>query len=367
MWIEQVVVRTVAMKLNTPFKSGVDTISTKVFLVVEVHHEDGTIGYGEGLAFEKPYYTEETVETMKHMLETVLIPLIVKRPLNHPSDVHALFAPIRRNMMAKAAIETAVWDLYAQLQKKPLAMLLGGTQQQIEVGVAIGLQPTEQQLVARIQQALDEGYKRIKVKITPQQDVALLQMIRKHFPDIALMADANSAYTLDDIPKLQALDAFQLLMIEQPLAHDDLVDHATLQQHIQTPICLDESICSLDDVKRAVKLGSCKIVNIKLARVGGFTEAMRIHDYCHEHGLGVWCGGMLEGGIARSHALALASLPNFIYAADIAGADRYWQRDIVTPMMMSHDAHIAVPQQNGRGYTVDVAYLEHVTIGKKTY
>ena len=366
MFIEKVIVRTVAMQLKTPFKSGVDTISKKVFLVVEVHNEDGTIGYGEGLAFEKPYYTEETVETMTHMLQDVLIPLVLKRSIEHPTAVHALFAPVRRNMMAKAALETAIWDVYAQLEKQPLAALVGGTQQSIEVGVAIGLQQTEEQLVVAIQQALDEGYKRIKVKITPQHDIELLTMIRKHFPTIALMADANSAYTLEDMPKLKALDAFHLLMIEQPLAHDDIVDHAILQRELNTPICLDESICSLDDMKRAVSLGSCQIVNIKLARVGGFTEAMRIHDYCAQHGIGVWCGGMLEGGIARSHALALASLPNFIYAADIAAAHRYWSRDIVTPMMTAEAARIAVSEEAGRGYTVDKHYLEQITISKHT-
>ncbi|MEE1130059.1 MAG: o-succinylbenzoate synthase [Caryophanon sp.] len=365
MFIQEVIVRHVAMKLKTPFKSGVDTISEKIFLVVEVHNEDGTIGYGEGLAFERPYYTEETVETMNHIVETVLIPTVLYKKIDHPSHVHELFQPVRRNYMAKAAVETAVWDLYAQLQKQPLAQLIGGTQSAVEVGVAIGLQPTEEQLVATIQRALDEGYRRIKVKITSQHDIELLQTIRRHFPDIALMADANSAYTLDDIEQLKALDAFNLLMIEQPLAHDDIVEHAELQRHIQTPICLDESICSLDDMKRAVKLGSCQIVNIKLARVGGFTEAMRIHDYCQQHGIGVWCGGMLEAGIGRSHALALASLPNFRYAADIASADRYWERDIVTPMIASKDAHINVPTNVGRGFQIDEAYLDQITLKKR--
>lgn len=367
MIINNVVIRKVAMSLKKPFKSGVDTISNKVFLVVEVHSDNGVIGYGEGLAFENPYYTEETVQTMMHMLSDVLVPLVLHKDIKHPSDVHALFQPVRRNMMAKAALETAVWDLYAQLVNKPLAKLIGGVQQQVEVGVAIGLQPTEDKLVTAIEQALHAGYRRIKVKISKGHDIALLTTIRQHFPHIELMADANSAYTLDDIETLKALDAFNLLMIEQPLAHDDIVEHAVLQQQLTTPICLDESICSLEDMKRAVALKSCRIVNIKLARVGGFTEAMRIHDYCKEHGIGVWCGGMLEGGIGRSHALALASLPNFIYAADIAAAERYWDQDIVTPMIAATRAYIQVPNAVGRGYVVDTQYLEHITLTQKVH
>lgn len=362
MIIHNIVIRKVAMQLKTPFKSGVDTISKKVFVVVEVHSDNGIIGYGEGLAFEKPYYTEETVETMIHIIKDVLAPLLLHQPISHPTDVHALFQSVRRNMMAKAAVETAVWDLFAQLKGEPLATLIGGTKSQIEVGVAIGLQQTEQQLVTAIQAALDDGYRRIKVKISKGNDIELLTTIRKHFPHIELMADANSAYTLDDIETLKAMDAFGLQMIEQPLAHDDIVEHARLQEQMDTPICLDESICSLEDMKRAVSLKSCRIVNIKLARVGGFTEAIRIHDYCEKHGIGVWCGGMLEGGIGRSHALALASLRNFIYAADIAAANRYWERDIVTPMIEAKQAKIDVPIIRGRGFEVDKQYLEDITL-----
>lgn len=364
--IEKIVIRQAQMTLKAPFKSGVDTVVDKPFLIVEVHQQNN-IGYGEGLAFEKPYYTEETISTMHSVIEEVLIPLVLHTPLEQPDEVNALFAPIRRNAMAKAALETAIWDLYAQLMHKPLAQLIGGTQQAINVGVAIGLQPTTAQLITRIQTALNEGYSRIKVKIKPGEDIQLLATIRHHFPHIELMADANSAYTLDDIEHLKRLDQYKLLMIEQPLAHDDIVEHAELQRHIQTPICLDESICSLADAKRAIQIGSCKIINLKLARVGGFTEAKRIHDYCMERGVGVWCGGMLEAGIGRAHAIALASLPNFIFAADIAAAARYWHQDIVTPMISSQQGKIVVSTTSGRGYTADKNYIEQITTGKKTY
>lgn len=365
--IERMVVRTAKMQLKAPFKSGVDMIHDKPFLVVEVHTTNGIIGYGEGLAFEKPYYTEETIGTMQHIIGDVLAPLVLHRSLKHPRDIHTLFEPIRRNQMAKSAVETAVWDAYAQLVDQPLAQLLGGTQQAIEVGVAIGLQQDENAMIARIQHALDEGYKRIKVKIKPGEDIELLRMIRRHFPTIDLMADANSTYTLEQLNRLKALDEFNLVMIEQPLAYDDLVEHAILQQHITTPICLDESICSLADAKRAVQLKSCKIINVKLARVGGFTEAIRIHDYCEQHDIGVWCGGMLEAGIGRAHAIAIASLPNFMYASDIAGANRYWYEDITIPEITASGAKISVPTVAGRGYGLNHEHLERITIGINTY
>ena len=294
MKIVEVIIYQVEMRMKTPFTTSFGTMQNKRFLVLEVRDESGVIGWGEGVAFETPSYTEETLKTSLHMLEDFLIPKLLGVELTHPDEVYELFRSIRRNNMAKAAIEGAVWDIYAQQMKQSLAEAIGGTQERIEVGVSIGLQRTDEQLIQKIQQALEQGYKRIKVKIKPGKDIELLRTIRRVFPKVPLMADANSSYTLLDIELLKQLDEFDLMMIEQPLAHDDIVDHATLQRQMKTPICLDESITSLEDTRKAIALGSCGVVNLKLARVGGISEAKRIHDYCKQHGIPVWCGGMLE-------------------------------------------------------------------------
>ena len=367
MKIVEVIINQVEMRMKTPFTTSLGTMQNKRFLVLEVKDELGVIGWGEGVAFEEPSYTEETLKTSLHMLEDFLIPKLLGTELTHPDDVYELFRPIRRNNMAKAAIEGAVWDIYAQRTNQSLADAIGGTQEKSEVGVSIGLQPTDEQLIQKIQQALDQGYKRIKVKIKPGKDRELLRTIRHAYPNVPLMADANSSYTLQDIELLKQLDEFNLMMIEQPLAHDDIIDHAALQKQIKTPICLDESITSLEDTKKAISLGSCGVINIKLARVGGISEAKRIHDYCHEQGITVWCGGMLEAGIGRAQCVALTSLPNFTLPGDTAASSRYWDEDLITPEVTVEDGLITVPKQIGLGYEVNPKVLAKHCIDKKTF
>jgi o-succinylbenzoate synthase len=365
MKIVEVIIYQVEMRMKTPFTTSFGTMQNKRFLVLEVTDESGVVGWGEGVAFEEPSYTEETLKTSLHMLEDFLIPKLLGVELTHPDDVYELFRSIRRNNMAKAAIEGAVWDIYAQQTKQSLAEAIGGTQEKIEVGVSIGLQTTDEQLIQKIQQALDQGYKRIKVKIKPGKDIELLRTIRRVFPKVPLMADANSSYTLQDIKLLKQLDEFDLMMIEQPLAYDDIVDHAMLQKQMKTPICLDESITSLEDTKRAIMLGSCGVINLKLARVGGISEAKRIHDYCMEHDVPVWCGGMLEAGIGRAQCVALTSLVNFTMPGDTAASARYWAEDIIIPEVTVEKGLITVPKNPGLGYEVNRKVLEKYCIDKK--
>lgn len=367
MKLVEVTIYQLEMCMKTPFTTSLGTMQNKRFLVIKAKDESGVIGWGEGVAFEEPSYTEETLKTSLHMLEDFLIPKLLGQPLSHPDEVYEHFRPIRRNNMAKAAIEGAVWDIYAQQTNQTLAQAIGGTAEKIEVGISIGLQPTDEQLIATIGEFLAQGYKRIKVKIKPEKDIALIRTIRDAFPTVPLMADANSSYTLDDIELLKKLDEFNLMMIEQPLAHDDLIDHATLQRQIQTPICLDESITSYEDARKAIQLGSCGVINIKIARVGGISEAKRIHDLCSEHGIPVWCGGMLEAGIGRAQNVALTSLSNFTMPGDTAASERYWHEDIILPEVTVEDGYITVPSATGLGYKVNEQAIEKYCIKKKVF
>ncbi len=355
------------MRLKNPFQTSFGVMQEKEFFVIEAIDHDGNRGYGESVAFRSPWYTEETVKTTEHMLEDFLIPILQKSEIDHPNDVFRLFRPIKRNNMAKASIEGAIWDLYAKQQNIPLAKAIGGEKTTIEVGISIGLQPTIKELLDKIEAALATGYKRIKLKIKPGQDIEMLKEVRQHFPATPIMVDANSAYTLEDVDHLRKLDAFQLMMIEQPLAHDDIVDHAFLQKKIETPICLDESINSLDDAKRAIQLGSCKVINIKIGRVGGIYEAKRIHDYCKEMGVDVWCGGMLEAGIGRAHNIALTTLSNFTLPGDTAGSSNYWYEDIIQPEVIVEQGLIQVPTKPGIGFDVKEESLNRFTSSSKTF
>lgn len=367
MKVTQVTLRTVEMRMKFPFETSFGVLQDKQFLVVEAKTEDGLVGYGEGVAFTAPWYTEETVTSMEHVLAQFLIPAILHKNIKHPDELQAIFASIRRNAMAKACLEGAFWDLYAQTTKQSLAQAIGGTESRIAVGVSIGIQPTIEQLLQTIDGYLKEGYKRIKIKIKPGWDVEVVRAIRQRFGDIPLMVDANSAYTLEHIEHLQQLDAFRLLMIEQPLAYDDIVDHAKLQRVMTTPICLDESINSFDDARRAIELGSCKIINIKIGRVGGITIAKQIHDYCQQHDIAVWCGGMLEAGIGRAHNVALTSLSNFTLPGDTAASSRYWEQDIIEPEVTVTDGWIDVPSEVGIGYQVNHTILEQFTVKKMVF
>jgi len=365
--LDKITLRHIKMPMKAPFTTSFGTIDEKELLLIEAKDESGVIGWGETVAFVAPWYTEETLKTTWHMLKDFLIPILLHKEIGHPDEVTSLFAPIRRNCMAKASIEGAVWDIYAQQTKQSLARSLGGQRQRIEVGVSVGIQASTAQLIEVIQSHIEKGYKRVKVKIKPGYDVEVVRAIRSVLPDLPLMVDANSAYTLNDIAILQQLDDYKLLMIEQPLATDDIVDHATLQKKIKTPICLDESITSFEDARKAIELGSCGVINIKIGRVGGLTEAKRIHDLCKENHIPVWCGGMLEAGIGRAHNIALTSLSNFILPGDTAGSSHYWYEDIIVPEVIVKDGYIDVPQEIGIGYTPNMAVIEKLTINKEVY
>lgn len=367
MKLVEVTLRHLQMEMKSPFSTSFGTFQTKDFILLEARDEQGTVGYGESVAFSSPWYNEETFKTNWHMLEDFLIPMLLGKELQHPDEVSDLFSAIRKNNMAKSTIEGALWDIYAQQTNQSLAQALGGTKDQIDVGISIGIQDSVEELIEVVRGYVEEGYKRIKVKIKPGWDVDVMRRLREAFPDVAIMADANSAYRLEDVELLKQLDAFDLTMVEQPLASDDIIDHATLQKQLSTPICLDESIHSLEDARKAVELGSTKIINIKIGRVGGLTEAKRIHDYCMEKGIPVWCGGMLEAGIGRAHNVALTTLPNFILPGDTAGSSRYWEKDIITPEVTVDHGVIHVPHHAGIGYAIDLEAVEQYTVMKKTY
>lgn len=365
--IEQVILHRLKMRLNHPFETSFGTMLDKEFFVIEMIDQEGVRGYGESVAFVSPWYTEETLKTTEHMMEDFLIPLIFQAPVEHPDEVSKRFSPIRRNNMAKSALEGAVWDLYAKRHNQSLAECLGGTKQEIDVGISIGIQPTTKELLRVIESAVLDGYKRMKVKVKPGKDLEIIKEIRKEFPNLPLMVDANSAYTLEDINHLRKFDEFNLMMIEQPLGMADIGQHAKLQKELLTPICLDESIFSLEDVKLAVELGSCKIVNIKTGRVGGLTEAKKIHDYCKEKEVPVWCGGMLEAGIGRAHNIALTTLGQFILPGDTSASNRYWQKDIIEPEVVVDNGKIKVPNLPGIGYEINWEALEEYRVDKRIF
>jgi len=365
--LDQITVRHIKMPMKAPFSTSFGTIDEKEFLLIEAKDQSGNVGWGEAVAFVAPWYTEETLKTTWHMLEDFLIPILLHKEIGHPDEVSTLFSTIRRNCMAKASIEGAIWDIYAQQTKQSLAQALGGDKERIEVGVSVGIQSSTEALIDLLKGHVNKGYKRVKVKIKPGHDVEVIRAIRAEMPDLPLMVDANSAYTLDDMNVLQQLDAFNLLMIEQPLAVDDIVDHAKLQRKLKTPICLDESITSYEDARKAIELGSCGVINIKIGRVGGLTEARRIHDLCEANNIPVWCGGMLEAGIGRAHNIALTSLTNFILPGDTAGSSHYWYEDIITPEVIVEDGYIHVPQTAGIGYTPNMKVIDKLTISKKVY
>ncbi|WP_391120229.1 o-succinylbenzoate synthase [Psychrobacillus sp. L3] len=362
MLIKEMNIRKMNMTMKSPFSTSFGTFQLKEFLLLEATDELGNTGWGESTAFQSPWYSEETLETNLHMIRDFLIPLVLDKDINHPDEVSELFTPLRKNNMAKAAVEGAIWDLYAKRNKLTLAEALGGTAEKIEVGVSIGIQKSATELIELVGGYLAEGYKRMKVKIKPGHDVEVLRSLRKAFPDVPLMADANSAYTLDDMELLKQLDAFNLTMIEQPLASDDIIDHAKLQKELKTPICLDESIHSLEDTRKAFELGSAKIINIKIGRVGGLTESKKIHDFCLANGMPVWCGGMLESGIGRAHNVALTTLPNFILPGDTSSSSRYWEEDVITPEVVAEDGYITVPKAYGIGYEPNMEAIDRYTV-----
>lgn len=355
------------MRMKSPFSTSFGSFQIKEFILLEAKDENGHTGWGESVAFTTPWYTEETMKTNWHMLEDFIIPVLLNNEIEHPDQVSEKLSFIRKNNMAKSTIEGAYWDLYSQEKGISLANALGGNKTKIEVGISIGIQKSVHKLLNVIDGYLAEGYKRMKVKIKPGWDVEVIREIRKHFPNVPLMADANSAYTLNDIDLLKQLDEYQLMMIEQPLAADDFIDHAILQKAISTPICLDESIHSYEDTRKAIELGSGKIMNIKIGRVGGLTEAKKIHDLCEQRQIPVWCGGMLEAGIGRAHNIALTTLSNFVLPGDTAGSSRYWDEDIIEPEVMVEKGYIAVSDKPGIGYEPNRETIRKYTVLEKNY
>jgi O-succinylbenzoate synthase len=367
MKIRRVEIREIRMPLVHPFETSFGRTTTRRIVLVRVE-ADGLTGWGEVTCGETPFYSHETPETAWHMLRDFLIPWSLERDWNTAADIAPCFRPIRGHNMAKAALENALWDIESQQKGVSLAKLLGGTVDEIPCGVSIGIQKSVDELLDKIRKEIDAGYQRIKIKIKPGWDVEVLDRVRQEFPRVPLMADANSAYALADLPRLKLLDRFYLMMVEQPLGWDDILDHARLQREISTPICLDESIHSAEDARKAIEVGACKIINIKLGRVGGFAEARRVHDVCQASKVPVWCGGMLESGIGRAHNIALSTLPGFTLPGDVSASRRYWTEDIIDPeVTVTNVGTIRVPQAPGRGFETNMERIEKATVRKESF
>jgi len=323
---------------------------------------DGATGWGESTAGEDPYYCYETVETAWHILRDYLWPSLRSREFSSAADVWDLLSRVRGHNMAKAGLEIAFWDAEAQQKNLPLWKHLGGKREEISCGVSIGIQPAIDALLTKVERELAAGYQRIKIKIKPGWDVEPVRALRDRFPRIRLMVDANSAYSLSDARHLKQLDAFYLIMIEQPLGWDDIYSHAQLQRQLDTPVCLDECIHAEEHARAAIESGACRIINIKLGRVGGHTPARRIHDLCQSKGVPVWCGGMLESGVGRAHNIAMSTLENFTLPGDVSASRRYWQQDIIQPEVeVSKQGTIRVPSGRGIGYLPCVDRIEALT------
>lgn len=366
MEIKKIILYHVIMKLNQLFETSFGKTLNRHCIIVEIHEKKGEIGWGESPVDEGPWYSYETVYTTLYVIRKHLGPIILKKPLtNLPEDFIRLTSRIRGYRMAKAGLEMALWDLKAKLENKPLSKLLGGIKSKIISGVSLGIIGDLNSLLTAVSKYLDQGYHRIKIKIKPGWDIEPVKSIRKEFSEIPLQVDANAAYSLFDIHIFKELDTYNLLMIEQPLHYDDLAEHSELQAKIKTPICLDESIKSIYDLKAALKLRSCKVVNVKPARVGGLYETLKIHDYAAKNNVPIWIGGMLETGIGRAFLVAAATLPNVKYPNDISASNRYYVKDIVEPpWTLNPDGTINVPKNSGIGVEVNHKLLEKYSVKK---
>lgn len=357
--IERIELREIELPLKWAFETSFGRTTRRRIMIVRVFDRSDVCGYGECTAGEDPFYNHETIDTAWLIITKYVIPILFASPIERASQVNAALARIRGNRMAKGAVETAIWDLEARMVDEPLWQHLGGTRSEIPCGVSIGLQKSVEALLEKVTRELEAGYQRIKIKIKPGQDVNLVAAVRARFPGIRLTVDANSAYSLDDIELLKKLDEFDLMMIEQPLAPGDLVDHAKLQRQVRTPICLDESILTVADARHAQELRSCKIINIKLGRAGGHSEARAIEEFCVEHDIPVWCGGMLESGVGRAHNIAMSTLAGFTLPGDVSASERYWDEDIIDPpVTVSARGTITAPSGPGIGYQVNESRIE---------
>ncbi|MGI8991689.1 MAG: o-succinylbenzoate synthase [Bryobacteraceae bacterium] len=367
MKIDRIVLRQLRMPLVHFFETSFGRTYERDIILVEAV-ADGVSGWGEVTAGENPFYNEEWTDASWAIVRDYAAPRVIRRELETANDVAPLTEHIRGHLMARGGMEAAVWDLEARLLNRPLYRHIGGgARTEIPCGVSIGIQDSVGQLIEKIELELAAGYQRIKMKIKPGWDIDAIRQVRERFPNIRLMADANSAYTLADAAHLKKLDDFYLMMIEQPLSHDDIIDHATLQARLDTPICLDECIRSAHHAEQAIQLRACRIINIKLGRVGGFREAKRLHDVAEKAGIPVWCGGMLEAGVGRAHNVALATLPNFTLPGDVSAGKRYWKRDIIVPEVeTTRRGTIAVREEPGFGYEIDRDFLRAVTLREET-
>ena len=366
MKVEAITLREIRMPLVHFFETSFGRTTERNIVLITVHCE-GVDGWGECVAGEDPFYSEESFETAWYAVVKYLAPEIVGKTLEHGADAAPMFGRVRGHRMAKAAVENALWDAEAKQQNMPLWKLLGGTRKEIACGVSIGIQNSLDQLMRKVEIELAAGYQRIKIKVKPGWDIEAFERVRARWPQIVLSCDANSAYTLDDVPLLRKFDQYDLLMIEQPLWHDDFYFHGQLQKQLKTRICLDEAIRNARDARAAIELGACGIVNIKVGRVGGFTEAIAVHNVCRDRAVPVWCGGMLESGIGRSHNIALSTLENFSLPGDVSASKRYWGEDVVEPEIeVSAKGIITVQDVPGTGYRVREDLIEKVTLRKET-
>jgi o-succinylbenzoate synthase len=363
--VQKITLREIRMPLVTPFETSFGRVTNRRMLLVEAD-SDGVSGWGESVAGEGPFYAPETVETAWHILRDFIWPILNGREFASASDVWELLSPIRGHNMAKGALEAALWDAEARQKGIPLWKLLGGVRKEISCGVSIGIKETIAELLARVERELAAGYQRIKIKIKPGKDIEPVEQLRQRFPGIRLMVDANSAYRLEDWPHLKRLEAYYLMMIEQPLGWDDIYSHAELQRKLETPICLDECIHTEEHARAAIELGACRIINIKLGRVGGYTPARGIHDLCKSKQVPVWCGGMLESGIGRAHNIALSTLENFSLPGDVTASRRYWTKDVIDPeVTVTPQGTIRVSEGPGIGYAPRLERIEELTARKE--
>jgi o-succinylbenzoate synthase len=366
MKIEAITLREIQMPLVHFFETSFGRTYSRRILLVTVHCE-GVDGWGESVAGEDPYYSSEWIESAWPTMTKYLIPALLGQRIESARECPALFGKVRAHRMSKAALENALWDVETVQKRQPLWKLLGGTRHEIPCGVSIGIQDSVEQLLEKIQIELAAGYRRIKIKVKPGWDLNVLERIRSRWSDITLSCDANSAYTLDQIEHLRGFDQFNLLMVEQPLWNDDIYYHARLQKELRTAICLDESIVSARSAAFAAESGACRIINIKVGRIGGFSEAIRVHDVAQFHKIPVWCGGMLETGIGRGHNIALSTLANFSLPGDVSASKRYWKEDIIDPEVeVSPQGMIALGDQPGTGYRVKTDLIEKLTVRKET-
>ena len=366
MKINQVTLRHVSMPLRSPFETSFGRSEARDCLLLEAQ-ADGLTGYGECVADRDPGYSYETVQTAWHILSDFILPAILGQDLESPQELQQRMAFVRGHQMAKAGLEMALWDLMGKRQGRSLREMLGSQRHKVDVGVSVGLQDSPATLVKVVEGYLEQGYRRVKIKIKPGRDVGDARAVRQAFPDLRLQVDANSAYLLENAASLSPLDELNLLLIEQPLSEDDLWDHSQLQKQFKTPICLDESIISVRHARQALEMGACQIINIKAGRVGGLSEGVAIHDLCFQQGVPVWCGGMLETGVGRASNLALASLPGFSLPGDISATERYYFEDITDQTFtLNPGSTIDVPEAPGLGVTINYPALERVTLAKKT-